>query len=68
MIQHSATRCSCIAILWVSLVSVSAIKLCFGSQRVLIILVVVDYVRDSVRNHLDTLSSVVVVNRAVLIN
>jgi hypothetical protein len=34
MIQLSATRCSCIAILWVSLVSFAAITLCIASQRV----------------------------------
>jgi hypothetical protein len=32
----SATRCSCIAILWLSLVSFAAITLCVGSQRVFI--------------------------------
>jgi hypothetical protein len=45
MVQLSATRCSCIAILWVSLVS-------FASQRVFI--VVVYFVIDSVRELLDT--------------
>jgi hypothetical protein len=34
MIQLSATRCSCIAILWVSLVSFAAMTLCVASQRV----------------------------------
>jgi hypothetical protein len=33
MLQLSATRCSCIAILWVSLVSFAAITLCVTSQR-----------------------------------
>jgi hypothetical protein len=33
----SATRCSCIAILWVSLVSFAAITLCVAFQRVLIV-------------------------------
>jgi hypothetical protein len=37
MVQLSATRCSCIAILWVRLVSFSAIKLCVISQRVFVI-------------------------------
>jgi hypothetical protein len=46
MIQLPATRCSCIAILWVSLVSFAAITLCVASQRVFII---VDFVIDSVR-------------------
>jgi hypothetical protein len=31
MFQHSATRCSCIATLWVSLVSFAAITLCVAS-------------------------------------
>jgi hypothetical protein len=35
MVQLSAIICSCIAILWVSLVSFVAITLCVGSQRVL---------------------------------
>jgi hypothetical protein len=42
----AVTRCSCIAILWVSLVSSVAITLCVTSQRVF---VVVDFVIDSVR-------------------
>jgi hypothetical protein len=36
MVQLSATRCNCIAILWVSLVSFAAITLCVASQRVFI--------------------------------
>jgi hypothetical protein len=36
MVHLSATRCSCIAILWVSLVSFAAITLCAASQRVFI--------------------------------
>jgi len=32
MVQLSATRCSCITILWVSLVSFSTINLCVASQ------------------------------------
>jgi hypothetical protein len=56
MIQLSATRCSCIAILWVSLVSFAAITLCVASQRVFIVVVVVVvyFVFDSVRKLLDT--------------
>jgi hypothetical protein len=54
MVQLSATRCSCIAILWVSLVSFAAITLCAASQRVFI--VVVDFVIDLVRKRLDSLS------------
>jgi hypothetical protein len=37
MIQLSATRCSCIAILWVSLVSFADITFYVASQRVLIL-------------------------------
>jgi hypothetical protein len=37
MIQLSATRCSCIAILWASLVSFAAITLCVAFQRVFIV-------------------------------
>jgi hypothetical protein len=44
MVQLSAARRSCIAILWVSLVSFAAINLCVASQRVFI--VVVDFVID----------------------
>jgi hypothetical protein len=38
MIQLSATRCSCISILWVSLVSFAATTLCVASQRVFIVI------------------------------
>jgi hypothetical protein len=51
MVQLSATRCSCIAILWVSLVSFVAITLYTASQRVYVVVVV--FV-DSVRKLLDT--------------
>jgi hypothetical protein len=37
MVQLSATRCSCIAILWVSLVSFAAITLRIASQRVFVV-------------------------------
>jgi hypothetical protein len=53
MAQLSATRCTCIATLWVSLVSFAAITLCIASQRVL---VVVYFVIDSVQKLLDTSS------------
>jgi hypothetical protein len=36
MVQLSATTCSCVAILWVSLVSFTAITLCVASQQVFI--------------------------------
>jgi len=38
--QLSATRCSCIALLWVSLVSFAAITLCVASRPVFIVAVV----------------------------
>jgi hypothetical protein len=47
MVQLSATKCNCIAILWVSLVSFAAIILCVASQWVFI--VVVCFVINSVR-------------------
>jgi hypothetical protein len=52
MIQLSATRCSYLAILCVSLVSFAAIILCVASERVFIV-VVVYFVIDSVRKLLD---------------
>jgi hypothetical protein len=55
MVQLSVARCSCIAILRVSLVSLAAITLCVTSQRVFIV-VSVYFVIDSVRKLLDTLS------------
>jgi hypothetical protein len=45
MVQLSASRCSCIAILWVSLVSFATIILCVASQRVFVIYFVIDSVR-----------------------
>jgi hypothetical protein len=51
MVQLSATTCTCIIILRVSLVSFAAITLCVASQRVFI--VVVYFVIDSVRKLLD---------------
>jgi hypothetical protein len=60
MIQLSATRCSFIAVLLVSLVSFTAIILCVASQRVFIFVVVVVlyFVIDSVRKLFDTPSYV----------
>jgi hypothetical protein len=51
MVQLSTTKCSCIAISWVSLVSFAAITLCVASQRVFI---VIYFVIDSVRKLLGT--------------
>jgi hypothetical protein len=51
MVQLSATRCSCVAILLVSLATFASITLCIASQRVFI---VVYFVIDSVRKLLDT--------------
>jgi hypothetical protein len=53
MVQLSATRCNCIAILWVSLVRFAAITLCVASQRA-IPEVSVYFVIDSVWKILDT--------------
>jgi hypothetical protein len=55
MVQLSATKCSCIAVLWVSLVSFAAISLCIVSQRVFIVVRIYFFI-DSVRKLLDTLS------------
>jgi hypothetical protein len=57
MVQLSATRCSCVAILWVSLVNFDAITLCVASQRVFIV-VTVHFIIDSVRKLLDTPSDI----------
>jgi hypothetical protein len=54
IIQLSATRCSFIAILRVSLVSYAAITLYVLSQRVFIVAVLDSFVIDSVRTLLDT--------------
>jgi hypothetical protein len=53
IVQLSATRCSCIATMWVSLASFAAITLCIASQRVFVV-VSVYFVIDSVRKLLDT--------------
>jgi hypothetical protein len=59
MVGLFATRCSCIAILRISLVSFASITLCVASQRVFVVVVVVVYfVIDSLRKLLDTLSYV----------
>jgi hypothetical protein len=39
MVQLSAARCSCIAILWVSLVNFAAVTLCVASHRVFIVVI-----------------------------
>jgi hypothetical protein len=59
MVQLSATRWSCIAILWVSLVTFSAITLCVASQWVFI---AVYFFIDSVRKVLDTPSYITLDN------
>jgi hypothetical protein len=58
MIQLSATRCSCIAILWVSVVSFVAITLCIASQWVFIVVSLYSVI-DSVRKFLDTPSYII---------
>jgi hypothetical protein len=57
IVQLSVSRCSCTAILWVSLVSFAAITLCVVSQRVTP-KVGVYFVIDSVRKLLNTPSNV----------
>jgi hypothetical protein len=57
MVQLSATRCNCIAILWVSLTSFAAVTRFVASQRVFIV-VSVYLVIESVRKLLDTPSYV----------
>jgi hypothetical protein len=52
MVKRSGTNCSCIAILWVSLVSFAAITLCVASEQVFIV-VSVYFVIDSVRKLLN---------------
>jgi hypothetical protein len=47
MVQLCAIRCSCIAILWVSLVSFVAITLCVASQRVFIVVHVYFFMTQS---------------------
>jgi hypothetical protein len=53
MVQLSVTRCSRVAILWVSLVSFATMTLCLASQQVFIV-VVVYFIIDSVQKLLDT--------------
>jgi hypothetical protein len=53
VVQLSATRCSCVAILWVNLVSFATITICVASQRVRIV-VRLYLIIDSVRKLLDT--------------
>jgi hypothetical protein len=53
MVQLSATKCSCMVILWISLVTFSAITLWVTPQR-LFIFVSVYFVIDSVRELLNT--------------
>jgi hypothetical protein len=55
MVQLSATRCSCIAILSVSLASFATVTLYVASQRVFIVISLY-FVIVSVRKLLDTLS------------
>jgi hypothetical protein len=66
MVQLSATRCSCIAILWVSLVSFVAITLCVASQ-VVIPKVSIYFVIDSVRKLWDTPSKSTYVGKQKII-
>jgi hypothetical protein len=61
MVQPYATRCSCIAILWVRLVSFAAITLCVASRPVFFV-VSIHFVIDSVRKLMDTPSLCGVIN------
>jgi hypothetical protein len=63
MVQLSANKCSCIAILCVSLGSFAAITLCVASQRV-VPKVSVYFVIDSVRKLLDTPSYLILLQRS----
>jgi hypothetical protein len=67
MVQLSVTRRSCIAILWVGLVSFVAITLCVAFQRVFIV-VSVYFVIDSVRKLPDTPSYTVVTKCSVCVS
>jgi hypothetical protein len=60
----SATRCSCIDILWVSRVSFAVVTLCVASQRV-IPKVSPYFFIDSVRKLLDTPSHVIFLNEGI---
>jgi hypothetical protein len=62
MVQLSATRYSCMAILWVSLVSFAAITLCVASQRV-IPKVSIYFFINSFRKLLDTSSYSIFIRR-----
>jgi hypothetical protein len=66
MIQISATKCNCIVILWVSLVSFGAITLCVASQRDCIV-VSLHFVIDSVRKHFAT-PSYILTKRTVILS
>jgi len=56
MVQVSATRCSCIAILWISLVSFATITLCVASR--VFIVVSTYFIINSVQKLLDTPSCI----------
>jgi hypothetical protein len=60
MVQLSATRRSCIAIMWVSLVSFAAITICVAFQRVFVV-VVVYFIIDLVRKLLNIPSCVYII-------
>jgi hypothetical protein len=64
MVQLFAIRCSCITILWVSVVSFATITLCVASQWVFVAVVIVVYFFvDSVQKLLDTPSYTVLHNK-----
>jgi hypothetical protein len=61
MVRLSATRCSCIAVLWVSLVSFAAITFYVASEQVFVV-VSLYFAIDSVRKLLDTPSNLAMVS------
>jgi hypothetical protein len=64
MLQLSATRCSCIAILWASLVTFAAITLWVASQEVFI---VVYFIINSVQKLSDTPSCIIFMQHTLAI-
>jgi hypothetical protein len=62
MVQLSATRCSCIAILWVILVSFAAITLCVASQRAFIVVSVHEVVSKHFRTESITKYTLTAIN------
>jgi hypothetical protein len=70
MVWLSATRCSCITILWVSPVSFATTTLCIASQWVVVVVVVVIiyFIINSVRKLSDTPSYVATFNQEFMVS